>query len=59
MKAAACTIQDVADYLGHKNIQNTTIYAQITTPLCEQHPKTMRITEGSTVCLRPLAQCYT
>jgi site-specific recombinase XerD len=40
----------VADHLGHKNIQNTRIYAQITNPLreqvfreLEQHPKIVRI----------------
>ena len=40
----------VADHLGHKNIQNTRIYAQITNPLreqvfreLEQHPKIMRL----------------
>ena len=39
-------IEYVADHLGHKNIQNTKIYAQITNPLREQvfrdlepHPK--------------------
>jgi integrase len=41
----------VADHLGHKNIQNTRIYARITNPLREQvfrelegHPKIVRIT---------------
>lgn len=29
-------IEYVADHLGHKNIQNTRIYAQITNPLREQ-----------------------
>jgi integrase/recombinase XerD len=40
----------VADHLGHKNIQNTRIYAQITHPLREQvfrelepHPKSVRL----------------
>jgi site-specific recombinase XerD len=43
-------IEYVADRLGHKNIQNTRIYAQITHPLraqvfqeLEQHPKIVRI----------------
>jgi integrase/recombinase XerD len=43
-------IEYVADYLGHKNIQNTKIYAQITNPLreqvfrdLEQHPKIVRL----------------
>jgi site-specific recombinase XerD len=43
-------IEYVADHLGHKNIQNTRIYAQITNPLreqvfreIEQHPKIVRI----------------
>jgi site-specific recombinase XerD len=43
-------IEYVADHLGHKNIQNTRIYAQITNPLREQvfrelehHPKIVRI----------------
>jgi integrase/recombinase XerD len=43
-------IDYVADHLGHKNIQNTCIYAQITHPLraqvfreLEQHPKIVRI----------------
>ena len=43
-------IEYVADHLGHKNIQNTRIYAQITHPLREQvfrelehHPKIVRI----------------
>ena len=43
-------IECVADHLGHKNIQNTRIYAQITNPLREQvsrelaqHPKIVRI----------------
>jgi integrase/recombinase XerD len=43
-------IEYVADYLGHKNIQNTRIYAQMTNPLREQvfrelehHPKIVRI----------------
>ena len=43
-------IEYVADHLGHKNIQNTRIYAQITNPLreqlfreLEQHPKIVRI----------------
>jgi hypothetical protein len=42
--------QSVADHLGHKNIQNTRIYAQITHPLreqvfreLEQHPKIVRL----------------
>ncbi len=42
-------IEYVADHLGHKNIQNTRIYAQITHPLreqvfreLEQHPKIVR-----------------
>jgi integrase/recombinase XerD len=44
-------IEYVADHLGHKNIQNTRIYAQITNPLreqvfreLEQHPKIVRLT---------------
>lgn len=43
-------IEYVADHLGHKNIQNTRIYAQITNPLreqvfreLEQHPKIVRV----------------
>jgi integrase len=43
-------IEYVADHLGHKNIQNTKIYAQITNPLreqvfreLEQHPKIVRL----------------
>ena len=43
-------IKYVADHLGHKNIQNTRIYAQITNPLreqvfreLEQHPKIVRL----------------
>ena len=43
-------IDYVADHLGHKNIQNTRIYAQISNPLREQmfrdlerHPKIVRI----------------
>ena len=43
-------IEYVADHLGHKNIQNTRIYAQITTSLrqevfakLEHHPKIVRI----------------
>jgi integrase/recombinase XerD len=43
-------IEYVADHLGHKNIQNTKVYAQITNPLreqvfrdLEQHPKIVRI----------------
>ena len=43
-------IEYVADHLGHKNIQNTRIYAQISHPLREQvfrdlerHPKIVRI----------------
>ncbi len=43
-------IEYVADHLGHKNIQNTQIYAQITNPLreqvfreLEQHPKIVRV----------------
>ena len=43
-------IEYVADHLGHKNIQNIWIYAQITHPLreqvfreLEQHPKIVRI----------------
>ena len=43
-------IEYVADHLGHKNIQNTRIYAQITHPLreqvfreLEQHPKIVRL----------------
>jgi integrase/recombinase XerD len=42
-------IEYMADHLGHKNIQNTRIYAQITNPLreqvfreLEQHPKIVR-----------------
>jgi site-specific recombinase XerC len=42
-------IEDVADHLGHKNIQSTRIYAQIINPLREQvfelerHPKIVRL----------------
>lgn len=43
-------IEYVADHLGHENIQNTRIYAQITNPLwvqvfreLEQHPKIVRL----------------
>jgi integrase/recombinase XerD len=43
-------IEYVADHLGHRNIQNTRIYAQITNPLREQvfrelerHPKIVRV----------------
>ena len=43
-------IEYVADHLGHKNIQNTRIYAQITTSLrqevfakLEHHPKIVRV----------------
>ncbi len=43
-------IEYVADHLGHKNIQNTRIYAQISHPLREQvfrelerHPKIVRV----------------
>ena len=43
-------IEYVADHLGHKNIQNTRIYAQSTHPLreqvfreLEQHPKIVRL----------------
>jgi integrase len=43
-------LEYVADHLGHKNIQNTKIYAQITSPLREQvfrelerHPKIVRL----------------
>jgi len=43
-------IEDVADHLGHKTIQNTRIYAQISHPLREQvfrnlerHPKIVRV----------------
>ncbi len=43
-------IEYVADHLGHKNIQNTRIYAQISNPLREQtfrelerHPKIIRL----------------
>ena len=43
-------IEYVADHLGHKNIQNTRMYAQISHPLREQvfrdlerHPKIVRI----------------
>jgi len=43
-------IEYVADHLGHKNIQNTRVYAQISHPLREQvfrdlerHPKIVRI----------------
>jgi integrase/recombinase XerD len=43
-------IEYVADHLGHKNIQNTRIYAQITTSLrqevfarLERHPKIVRV----------------
>ena len=43
-------IEYVADHLGHKNIRNTRVYAQITNPLreqvfreLEQHPKIVRL----------------
>ena len=43
-------IEYVADHRGHKNIQNTRIYAQITTSLrpevfanLERHPKIVRV----------------
>ena len=43
-------IEYVADHLGHRNIQNTRVYAQITNPLREQvmrelehNPKIVRI----------------
>lgn len=43
-------IEYVADHLGHRNIQNTRVYAQITNPLREQvmrelehHPKIVRV----------------
>ena len=43
-------IEYVADHLGHKNIQHTRIYAQLTNPLreqvfreLEQHPKMVRL----------------
>jgi len=43
-------IEYVADHLGHRNIQNTRIYAQISHPLREQvfrelerHPRIVRI----------------
>ena len=43
-------IEYVADHLGHKNIRNTCVYAQITNPLreqvfraLEQHPKIVRV----------------
>jgi integrase len=46
-------IEYVADHLGHKNMQNTRIYAQITHPLheqvfreLEQHPKIVRLSSG-------------
>jgi hypothetical protein len=42
--------QYVADHLGHRNIQNTKVYAQITNPYreqvfrdLEQHPKIVRL----------------
>ena len=45
----------VADHLGHKNIPNTRLYAQITNPLreqvfreIEQHPKIVRLSSGIT-----------
>jgi hypothetical protein len=45
-------IEYVADHLGHRNIQNTRIHAQITTSLrqkvfakLEHHPKIVRILE--------------
>jgi hypothetical protein len=41
---AARGIENVADHLGHQNIQHTCIYAQITNPLREQ-------------MFRELAQC--
>lgn len=47
---AGSGIEYVADHLGHKNIQNTRVYAQITNPLreqvfreLEQHPKIVRV----------------
>jgi site-specific recombinase XerD len=43
-------IEYVADHLGHKNIQNTKVYAQISNPFREQvcrdlepHPKIVRL----------------
>ncbi len=46
-------IEYVADHLGHKNIQNTKIYAQITTSLrqevfakLERHPKIRVLPNG-------------
>jgi len=43
-------IEYVADHLGHRNIRNTRVYAQITNPLrdqvfreLEQHPKIVRV----------------
>jgi integrase len=43
-------IEYVADHLGHRNIQNTRVYAQITNPLREQvmrelehHPKIVKV----------------
>ena len=43
-------IEYVADHLGHKNIRNTRVYAQITNPFreqvfreLEQHPKIVRV----------------
>jgi site-specific recombinase XerD len=48
--AAGRGIADMADHLGHKNIQNTRIDAQITNPQreqvfreLEQHPKIVRL----------------
>jgi site-specific recombinase XerD len=47
---AGQSIEYMADHLGHKNIQNTRIYAQNTTSLrqevfakLEQHPKIVRV----------------
>jgi integrase/recombinase XerD len=47
---AGSSIEYVADHLGHKNIQNSRIYAQITNPLrekvlreLEQYPKIVRL----------------
>jgi integrase/recombinase XerD len=48
--AAGQGVEYVTDHVGHKNIQNTRIYAQITTALrqevfakLERHPKIVRV----------------
>jgi site-specific recombinase XerD len=51
--AAGRGIVYVADHLGHRNIQNTKVYAQITNPYreqafreLEQHPKIVRLSSA-------------